>query len=161
LRLPVAILRPIESRPPARCRSDGSQIFRRCISDTNQPLPLEMARRAGDLSVGGIVVDAVRDDHLVEEGEFAGVDGFGELAECRRCGLSAHARLSLSCNTTSQVWGEVANSVTVKFSARQARYAYAREKCLATRFRIIRHCAPLCPPSFPALNAGKELVGPL
>ena len=46
--------------------------------------------RAGHLSVGGVVVDAVRGDDLVEEIEFTCVDGFSELAKCGLCGFFAH-----------------------------------------------------------------------
>jgi len=40
-----------------------------------------IAGRAGELTVGGVMVDAVRRDDLVEEVEFARVDGFSKLSE--------------------------------------------------------------------------------
>jgi hypothetical protein len=49
-----------------------------------------IADRAGDLSVGGVVVDAVRSDDLVKEVEFTCVYGFSELAERGLCGFFAH-----------------------------------------------------------------------
>ena len=45
---------------------------------------------AGDLPVGGVVVEAIRSDDLVKQVEFTCVYSFSELAECGLCGFFAH-----------------------------------------------------------------------
>ena len=39
-----------------------------------------------NLTFGGVVIDAFGGHDLIEEFEFARVDGFGEFAECGLCG---------------------------------------------------------------------------
>src|SRR5215469_10285982 len=62
-----------------------------------------IAGRAGDLSLGGVVVDAVRGDDLFEEVEFARVDGFSELAKCGLYGFFTHCALPFRLCETKTV----------------------------------------------------------
>src|SRR4029077_18138112 len=75
---------------------------------------------AGNLPVGGVMVDAVGSANLIEEIELTCVDSFSELAECRFCGFFAHSSpLLYSCNSESQVCAEIASSVAGKSLVRR------------------------------------------